>query len=440
MESQKKVTLKEIAVRANVSSSLVSCILNGKGRASEAVRSRVATLLEQSGYQPKYTRKPFYFLVDLDRVAKSGKTRPVMEQLGGVQQVLEEKNITLHVEFLAPSTETNWDGALKQIQAIIKKEPGAVLLNTDAPWLNDVCKMLHRAGIEFIQVGYDTENPDYHAVVVDSFAGAHMAVRRLVRKGHRRIATIRWQTGFAAINSNKKFAGYQAALADAGIDPETRLVRTIAAAQHEPGWVPARRLLREYRDRGFPAVIVRPSLTYGDTLIPLVINSWGKSYTVIDRMKRGKKIIVPGDGTSLWTITHADDFAAGFCGLLGHQQAVGHAFHITSDEVLSWDQFYREAAKAAGVQPDIVHIPSDTIVKFCPWEEGSLHGDKSVSCVFDNGKIKRFVPSFSARIPWARGVRRSIAWFEAKPGRIEIDREADAVWDRIIDKWESVKP
>ncbi len=229
--------------------------------------------------------------------------------------------------------------------------------------------------------------------------------------------------------------------------PATSYLITEATPLANPHWEYSRnkiaseeRLLREYRERGFPAVIVRPSLTYSDALIPLAITSWGKSYTVIDRMKRGKKILVPGDGSSLWTITHADDFAAGFTGLLGHQQAVGHAFHITSDEVLSWDQFYREAGKAVGAEPDIVHVPSDTIVKFCPWEEGNLHGDKAVSCVFDNRKIKQFTPSFSARINWAQGVRRSIAWFEAKPGRIEIDHEAEALWDRIIDRWEAVAP
>ena len=109
------------------------------------------------------------------------------------------------------------------------------------------------------------------------------------------------------------------------------------------------RLMKAYREEGFPITIVRPSLTYGDTQIVLAINSWPKSFTVIDRMRRGKKVIVPGDGSSLWVITHNSDFAQGLVGLLGHRQAIGHAFHITSDEVMTWDQFYRITAQAAGV-------------------------------------------------------------------------------------------
>jgi len=200
------------------------------------------------------------------------------------------------------------------------------------------------------------------------------------------------------------------------------------------------RLIAAYRENGFPGVIVRPSLTYGDQLIPLVINSWNKSYTAIDRMKRGKKIIVPGDGTSLWTITHSDDFAKAFVGLIGHQQSIGQAFHITSDEVMCWDQFYLEAGKAVGVKPDIVHIPSDFIAKFAPWEEGSLHGDKAVSVIFDNSKVKRFVPDYCATITWAQGVRRAIAWYEEDPSRIEIDEGAEKLWDTIIEAYEKGYP
>jgi nucleoside-diphosphate-sugar epimerase len=200
------------------------------------------------------------------------------------------------------------------------------------------------------------------------------------------------------------------------------------------------RLMKEYREKGFPFTTVRPSLTYGERLIPLVVNSWNKSYTIVDRMRKGKKIIVPGDGTSLWTITHADDFAKGFVGLMGNQQAVGEAFHITSDEVLSWNEIYREVGRAAGVEPDIIHIASDTIVKFLPWEEGSLHGDKIPSSICDNSKLKRFVPDFKATVTWAQGLRRSIAWFEADPKRMQIDNDANGQWDRIIDAYEKMLP
>ena len=197
------------------------------------------------------------------------------------------------------------------------------------------------------------------------------------------------------------------------------------------------RLMKAYREEGFPITIVRPSLTYGDTQIVLAVNSWQKSYTAVDRMRRGKKVIVPGDGSSLWVITHNSDFAFGLVGLLGHPQAIGHAFHITSDEVMTWDQFYRITAQAAGVEAEIVHIPSDFLGACIPDEVGSLTGDKAVSVVFDNSKIKRFVPGFCAKVPFAQGIARTIAWFDADPRRKQIDEAANATWDKLIDAYES---
>lgn len=196
------------------------------------------------------------------------------------------------------------------------------------------------------------------------------------------------------------------------------------------------RLMQGLRESGFPGTIVRPSLTYGEQLIPLVINSWNKSYTAVQRIKEGRKVIVPGDGSSLWTITHSDDFAKGFVGLMGNQRAIGHAFHITSDEVLTWDAIYQEVGRAVGKAPEIVHIASDTLLKWFPWEEGSLHGDKAVSAVFDNSKLKTFVPDFKATISWGEGVRRSIAWMESREGGPEIDDEVSAKWDEVIETYE----
>jgi nucleoside-diphosphate-sugar epimerase len=195
------------------------------------------------------------------------------------------------------------------------------------------------------------------------------------------------------------------------------------------------RLMVAYRDEGFPITIVRPSLTYGNTQIVLAVNSWQKSFTAIDRMRRGKKVIVPGDGTSLWCITHNSDFAKGFVGLLGHRQAIGHAFHITSDEVMTWDQFYRITAEAAGVEARIVHIASDFLGACNPDEIGSLTGDKSSSVVFDNSKIKRFVPDYCSTVPFAEGIQRTIDWFDADPARRVIDEKANAEWDTIIDSY-----
>ncbi|MFC1465784.1 MAG: SDR family oxidoreductase [Candidatus Brachytrichaceae bacterium NZ_4S206] len=191
-------------------------------------------------------------------------------------------------------------------------------------------------------------------------------------------------------------------------------------------------LMREFRERGFPVTIVRPSLTYGPSNIPLVLGSWQHPWTMMDRMLRGLPVIVPGDGTSLWTVTWNGDFAKGLVGLLGREQLAGHAFHITSDETLTWDQIYREAAHAVGVEPKIVHIASDWIVARRPEFEGTLLGDKAHSVVFDNSKIKRFVPDFVCSMPWAEGVRRSIAWFMADPARRTVDEAHNQVLDELI--------
>lgn len=197
------------------------------------------------------------------------------------------------------------------------------------------------------------------------------------------------------------------------------------------------RLTRACREEGFPIVMIRPSLTYGDTQITLAVNSWAKSYTVVDRMRRGKKVIVPGDGSSLWTITHNSDFAKGLVGLLGNPQTIGHAFHITSDEVMCWDQYYSIVAEAAGAEPKLIHMTSDFLAACQPEELGSLTGDKSSSVVFDNSKIRRFVPDYRATVPFAQGVRRTLAWFDADPARRQIDEEANAAWDRLIEAYEA---
>ncbi len=192
------------------------------------------------------------------------------------------------------------------------------------------------------------------------------------------------------------------------------------------------RLMRAYREERFPVTIVRPSLTYGDTQIPLAMNSWEKSYTAIDRMRRGKPVIVPGDGTSLWVITHNTDFAKGLVGLLGNPQSIGHSFHITSDEVLTWDQIYRITAEAAGAEANIVHMASDYIAARMPEKTGSLIGDKANSVVFDNTKIKRFVPDYCATVCFAEGIRRTLAWFDADPARRQVDSALDAAYDHLI--------
>jgi len=200
------------------------------------------------------------------------------------------------------------------------------------------------------------------------------------------------------------------------------------------------RLMQAQREEDFPVTIVRPSHTYGPTQIPFAVSSWLQPWTVIDRMKRGQKVIVPGDGTSLWVLTWNADFARGLVGLLGNPKAIGEAFQITSDEVLSWDQIYLEAYQALGVEPNVIHIPSDLISIYHPHSLGSLVGDKSNSVVFDNSKIKRFVPDYSCDVKWAEGVRRSLAWFEAHPEIQTLDQEMNNVWDRIISSYARAFP
>ena len=200
------------------------------------------------------------------------------------------------------------------------------------------------------------------------------------------------------------------------------------------------RLLFAYLEEGLPVTIVRPSHTYGLTQIPFAVSSWTHPWTVIDRMKRGQKVIVPGDGTSLWTLTWNGDFAKGLVGLLGNPKAIGEAFQITSDEVLSWNQIYLEAYRALSLEPNLIHIPSDLIGAYHPRSFGSLVGDKANSMVFDNSKIKRYVPDYSCEVNWAEGVRRALAWFEAHPPFQTIDADMNSVWERIITAYEQVFP
>jgi nucleoside-diphosphate-sugar epimerase len=224
--------------------------------------------------------------------------------------------------------------------------------------------------------------------------------------------------------------------------PPMRLPITESTPLHNPFWQYSRdkiaceeRLVHAYRSEGFPATIVRPSHTYDPGLLP-VHGGW----TVIDRMRRGLPVVVHGDGASLWTLTHHDDFARGFVGLLGRGEAVGDAFHITSDEALTWDRIHEILAEAAGARPDLVHVPSDTIAAFdADWGAGLL-GDKAHSTLFDNTKIKRLVPDFRALIPYAEGGRRQIAWYDEDPKRRVVDAGMNAMFDRLVVAQRSARP
>lgn len=190
-------------------------------------------------------------------------------------------------------------------------------------------------------------------------------------------------------------------------------------------------LIRAGYSTKFPFTIVRPSHTYDQTLLP-----FEGHWTVVDRMRRGKPVIVHGDGTSLWTLTHHRDFAKGFIGLLGNPLAIGEAVHITSDEWLNWNQIFESVAHAAGVEPKLVHVPSDVINKYDQGWGASLLGDKSVSMIFDNSKIKSFVPGFHAEIPFSEGAREIIAWYDSNPNRKIIDSKFNQLCDTIINSYQ----
>ena len=198
--------------------------------------------------------------------------------------------------------------------------------------------------------------------------------------------------------------------------------------------------MEAYRSSGFPVTIVRPSFTYGDSMIPASLNSWQHPWSLIDRIRRGQKIIVHGDGTSLWTMTHNTDLAKGFVGLLGNSDAIGEAFHITSDEVLSWNQIYAAIGAAAGVEPILVPISSDFLAAFDKDYIGGLLGDKAVSSIFDNSKIKQFVPGFKATVPFAEGIKRTIASFEKRPEACTVDTAWNEHIDQILAAYEAAKP
>lgn len=197
------------------------------------------------------------------------------------------------------------------------------------------------------------------------------------------------------------------------------------------------RLLRALREENFLATIVRPSFTYGDTVVPLAINSWEKQFTAVARMRRGAPLIIPGDGLTLWTMTHNSDFAKGLVGLLGNSGTIGHAFHITSDEALSWNDIYSQTAEAAGVAaPKFVHIASDFLVACDPAFAGPLLGDKSNTAIFDNTKIKRSVPDYVATMRYRDGIARTIAALDADPSRQQVDTALEAHWDKLIAAYE----
>lgn len=191
-------------------------------------------------------------------------------------------------------------------------------------------------------------------------------------------------------------------------------------------------LMEEYRAKGFPITIVRPSHTYCERSVPVALHGNNGSWQVIDRMLKGKPVIVPGDGSNLWTLTFNEDFAKGFIGLMGNAHAIGEAVHITSDESLTWNQIYRIIADALGVQARLVHISTDFLAACKPGLEGELIGDKCNTVVFDNSKLKRLVPGFCADVRFDQGVRRVLKKVLNDPKLQKADPEFDRWCDDIL--------
>ena len=224
--------------------------------------------------------------------------------------------------------------------------------------------------------------------------------------------------------------------------PPASLPVTESAMLDNPIWEYSRnkiaseeRLIQAYREEKFPMTIVRPSHTYDPTLFPT-----HGGYTVLHRMRQGKPVVVHGDGTSIWTLTHHEDFAVGMVGLFANQRAIGDTFQITSDEWLSWNQIYNFIAQAAGVEAKLVHVPSALIAAYDPIWGDSLLGDKTHSMIFDNAKIRRLVPAFNPTIPFAEGARQIVAWHDADPKRQVVDETFDALNDQIVAAYQKAWP
>ncbi len=224
--------------------------------------------------------------------------------------------------------------------------------------------------------------------------------------------------------------------------PPQVLPITESTPLHNPYWQYSRNkaaceaiLESAWKHEGFPYTIVRPSHTYDRTLLP-----FHGGYTTVARMRAGKQVVVHGDGTSLWTLTHHRDFAVGFNGLLGNPQAIGQSFHITSDESLSWNQIYTIVAQAAGVEAHLVHVPSELIARYDPEWGASLLGDKAHSMVFDNRKIRQLVPQFKPTIPFWQGAGEIMAWYDADISRQVSQPFIDTIQDQLIAAMQKALP
>lgn len=311
----------------------------------------------------------------------------------------------------------------------------------------DCAELLHRRGHEIVVLtrGHSSVPPQYRSVKADRKDPT--AVRAALDK--------------AAPDVVINFLGYE--LADVQLDhtlfagnirqyvfistaavyakPAPRLPITEETPLGNPFWDYAQKkeqcedwLRERWRESHFPLTIVRPSHTYSPRWFPNPVSSSG--YTFAARLEAGKPVFVPGDGENPWTLTATSDFAVGVAGLIGNDKAIGEAFHITSDEALTWNQIYAETAAALGASsPRIMKIPVEFICRHCPRLIGTVKGDKAYPAIFDNSKIKRFVPEFQCRKPFRIGIRESVEWFRQHPDRKVVNPEADAAFDQVTVAW-----
>lgn len=203
-------------------------------------------------------------------------------------------------------------------------------------------------------------------------------------------------------------------------------------------------LMKKYREEGFPVTIVRPSHTYSERYIPVGLHGENGSWQIIKRMLQGKPVLIHGDGTSLWTMTFNTDFAVGYTGLMANPHALGEAFQITGDETLSWNQIYETIADALGVELNAYHVSSEFLVfagKKQGYDfEGTLLGDKAVSVVFDNQKLKRAVPDMRTSVRFDQGIRMAIDYVMAHPKECQKEDPAFDAWcDRVVEVLEQAK-
>lgn len=200
-------------------------------------------------------------------------------------------------------------------------------------------------------------------------------------------------------------------------------------------------LMERYREDGFPVTIVRPSHTYDERSIPLGVHGKNGSWQVIKRMMEGRPVIIHGDGESLWHLTFNEDFAVGYTALMGNRRAIGEAFQITGDEVLTWNQIYQTIADALGVELKAYHVSSELLTAFGPEYdfEGSLTGDKAVSVVFDNSKIKRLAPDLKTTVPLHKGIRIALEYILDHKECMKEDPEFDKWCDKVIEMLENAK-